>query len=296
MLSYRQIEVFHEVYRRQSIIGAAKALNVSQPSVSKTLQYAEYKLGYPLFERAGRGVRPTLEAEKLYEKSQVIEQATNEFRLTAQNLSKLTQETLRIGVTPSLGIGLLPRLLARFTSVHSNSSFHIKNLQSLELNLQMRQEAFDFVFCFNPTPDEELQRITLERGSLVLLTSKSSATKPSTSSLEALSLLPMIRIFHLSTDETQQSLDEHLARYNIQLNWVAETESIPTAAALVQAGVGSAIIDSINARKLLNDELDILPIEPIIHTSIGALFPKGRLRSFAAREFRSFIIKEFRGK
>ena len=37
----RHIEVFHAVYISGSITGAAKLLNVSQPSVSKVLSHAE---------------------------------------------------------------------------------------------------------------------------------------------------------------------------------------------------------------------------------------------------------------
>jgi DNA-binding transcriptional LysR family regulator len=37
----RHIEIFHAVYVNGSVSGAARALNVSQPSVSKMLRHAE---------------------------------------------------------------------------------------------------------------------------------------------------------------------------------------------------------------------------------------------------------------
>ena len=52
----RQIEVFHAVYTSGSISAAARALNVSQPSVSKVLRHTEVQLGLPLF-RLSRGRR-----------------------------------------------------------------------------------------------------------------------------------------------------------------------------------------------------------------------------------------------
>ncbi|MDN3685434.1 LysR family transcriptional regulator [Vibrio sinaloensis] len=50
-MNLRQIEVFTEVMRTGSITEAAKALHVSQPSISKMIAYSESKLGVQLFKR-----------------------------------------------------------------------------------------------------------------------------------------------------------------------------------------------------------------------------------------------------
>ena len=50
-MTLRQIEVFHAVYVSGSITAAARALHVSQPSVSKTLRHTESGLGFALFRR-----------------------------------------------------------------------------------------------------------------------------------------------------------------------------------------------------------------------------------------------------
>ena len=56
-MNLRHIEIFHAVYTNGSVSAAARALNISQPSVSKTLRHAESILGFPRFERsAGRHV------------------------------------------------------------------------------------------------------------------------------------------------------------------------------------------------------------------------------------------------
>jgi DNA-binding transcriptional LysR family regulator len=53
MMNLRHIEIFHAVYVNGSVSAAARALNISQPSVSKTLRHAELLLGFELFQRAG---------------------------------------------------------------------------------------------------------------------------------------------------------------------------------------------------------------------------------------------------
>ena len=78
MLS-REIRQFIAVVESKSINSASQRLNVSQPSVSKTLQNLEYELGVQLFERSIRGVNLTAEGEILYEHALKLYQADHLF-------------------------------------------------------------------------------------------------------------------------------------------------------------------------------------------------------------------------
>ena len=51
MLSMRELEVFRRVMELGTITAAAEMLHISQPAVSRTLQQAERRLGFPLFLR-----------------------------------------------------------------------------------------------------------------------------------------------------------------------------------------------------------------------------------------------------
>ena len=62
MLSSKQIEIFYEVYKHSSMTAAANKMEISQPSVSKTLGNIENNLGFKLFIRKGKKLMPTNEA------------------------------------------------------------------------------------------------------------------------------------------------------------------------------------------------------------------------------------------
>ena len=49
-MNLRHIEIFDAIYVNGSVSAAARALNVSQPSVSKMLRHAESLLGFHLFQ------------------------------------------------------------------------------------------------------------------------------------------------------------------------------------------------------------------------------------------------------
>ncbi len=57
--SVRQLRVFTAVAASESISGAAKAVNLSQPGVTESVRALEHRLGAKLFERSGAGCYPT---------------------------------------------------------------------------------------------------------------------------------------------------------------------------------------------------------------------------------------------
>lgn len=64
-MSLLQLRTFMEVYRRRGLSSAARALTITQPAASQHIASLEAQLGYPLFERHARGVRPTAIADDL---------------------------------------------------------------------------------------------------------------------------------------------------------------------------------------------------------------------------------------
>src|SRR5690349_6640425 len=74
----RHMEVFRAVMLTGSISAAAKMLYVSQPAVSKLIQYIEGRLAYRLFERINNRLVPTHEAQILYREVERVYQAALE--------------------------------------------------------------------------------------------------------------------------------------------------------------------------------------------------------------------------
>ena len=60
------MKFFNTIYITGSISGAARHLNITQPTASKILKHAEYQLGYLLFYRVKGRLIPTEEADTLF--------------------------------------------------------------------------------------------------------------------------------------------------------------------------------------------------------------------------------------
>src|SRR5690606_8836705 len=77
-MRFRQIEVFHAVYTTGSISAAARALHVSQPSVSKVLHHTQQQLGLELFRLVRGRLVATDQAHELFvEVSEVFSRLTS---------------------------------------------------------------------------------------------------------------------------------------------------------------------------------------------------------------------------
>jgi len=111
-MNLKQIEMFRAVMQMGSFTGAAAALHISQPGVSRAARHLETQLGVQLFERTEGRIRPTSEALALaaeIDRSYKGVKAIQEF---ARSLRQGTYQTLRVGCTPNLSLGIAPRAIA----------------------------------------------------------------------------------------------------------------------------------------------------------------------------------------
>lgn len=111
-MNLRQIEVFRAVMQAGSISGAASALHVSQPAVSRLIRYLEIKLSVALFERTGGRLHPTPEARALMREIDSAYRGIDRVRLCAEQLRHGVADTLRISTNLSPALELVPRAIA----------------------------------------------------------------------------------------------------------------------------------------------------------------------------------------
>lgn len=117
-MRFRQIEIFHAVYTNGSISAAARALGVSQPSVSKMLRHAEDQLGFKLFQLVRGWLVPTDEAHALFREAGDVFDRLSSLQQTAKNLRNLGGGHIRLAIVPSLALAVAPQAIARFRRDH----------------------------------------------------------------------------------------------------------------------------------------------------------------------------------
>src|SRR6185436_15408766 len=113
-MNLRQIEVFRSIMLCGSITEAARALSVSQPTITKVLRHAEDQLGFKLFRREHGRLQPTEEAQLLYPDAYRIFRELPSLRRLSTDLREGTGGLLRIGATASLALSVVPAALQQY--------------------------------------------------------------------------------------------------------------------------------------------------------------------------------------
>lgn len=94
------IDYFLAVAEHGQVRRAAAALGLSQPAITKGLQRLEKELGFPLFERAARGMTLTPVAEQFRQRTQTLRASLGEAIKEAADLHLGAMGMLRVGVSP----------------------------------------------------------------------------------------------------------------------------------------------------------------------------------------------------
>jgi LysR family transcriptional regulator of abg operon len=109
----RVLRTFLAVCREGSISGAARQLNISQPSISVAIAQLEDRLDTKLFERGRRGIVLTSAGIALRRRAEMMEVLLREAEESVALAARGVRGPLAIGGTPGALVSLVPRAVAK---------------------------------------------------------------------------------------------------------------------------------------------------------------------------------------
>lgn len=137
---------FVAIAEHGSINRAARALNISQPALSRTLQQLEAIIGSPLFDRAARGVTLNELGRKLLAHAQIIRAETVNAARTIEAFRRGQRRQLHIGVMTAHPLVQFAEAIIEFVQEEPNLFLRITHGSPEELMDLMRQGALEMVF------------------------------------------------------------------------------------------------------------------------------------------------------
>ena len=285
-MNLRHIEIFHAVYVNGSVSAAARALNVSQPSVSKMLRHAESLLGFTLFQRTSAGLVPTEDAHVLFADVSEIQDRVHALREAGRNLKRAAGGTLRISALPSLALDALPTAVARFMQTHENVKFDLQTIHHDDLLRKLYERETDVAVAYQVPPATPIGNRWLGEGELVLLYREEDMPEaPPSVDLKVLNGRRFISL--AASGPIGGVFSQELQRLELELD-VDEVVSARTfyiACALVRQGVGMAVVDSFTAQASLTPGLSMRPLKPRLTFDVQAMYLVNRPPNALAAEF-----------
>jgi DNA-binding transcriptional LysR family regulator len=107
------IRSFLAALDQKSLMGAARVLRLSQPTVGRHIADLESQLDVVLFERTGRGLVPTATALRLADAARSMDAGAQQLARTLASAQTQTSGTVRITASVPVSTYLLPKVLSR---------------------------------------------------------------------------------------------------------------------------------------------------------------------------------------
>lgn len=147
--NWQLVPSFLAAYEHGTLLGAARALGLSQPTVGRHVTQLETQLGTPLFERTGRGLVPTPAAQRLADAARAMEAGAQNLLRGAQQSQTTLSGSVRLSASQPLACLLLPPLLARIRG--ELPGIQIELVVSNAISDLLRREADIAVRMLRPT-------------------------------------------------------------------------------------------------------------------------------------------------
>ncbi len=290
-MRFRHIEIFHAVYTNGSISAAARALHISQPSVSKMLRHAEDQLGFPLFRLVRGRLVATDEAHALFREAGDIFDRIASLQKTARNLRNVGGGHVRLAVVPSLALSVAPQAIARFRRVEPNISFDVQTLHHDSLVRVLHERNCDLAFAYDPSPHPRLVMREIASGELALLFRK--GTFGSGDERLPLGVLDGQDLIGLTASgPLGDLLAAAIERMELNCREPISVQTFYVAAALVQLGAGLTVVDEFTARAWSNGQVEHRLLDPALRFSVQCVTLEQRPLSAAAERFRAIFAEE----
>lgn len=119
-----------------SLMAAARALGIHQPTVGRHIAELEAQLGVTLFERTGRGLLPTADAARLAEAARAMAAGADRLARQARGVQSAVQGTVRLSASQPVACVLLPPILARLRLARPDIQIELVVSNSLSNLLQ----------------------------------------------------------------------------------------------------------------------------------------------------------------
>jgi len=148
--SIKQLRYTCAVAEHKHFRKAAESCFVTQSTLSAAIQELEAQLGVVIFERSKKSVMITPLGEKLLDQARTILGDVENFVSLAKTNQDLLSGEIRLGVIPTIGPFLLPRLLRDMRKTYPKLGLFLKEDLSAKLYQQLQQGKLDLIILAFP--------------------------------------------------------------------------------------------------------------------------------------------------
>lgn len=289
-ITLRQLQVFVAASRARSFSEAADKLGISQPSLSGTINKIEIQLGLRLFDRTTRSLLLTADGRDL---AAVADDLVRDFETALDGIAARSagqRGRVSIAVLPSIAATILPAVLRDFAKEFPEVDITVHDVPQDRAVALVRNGVVDFAITTQAASFAELDYEEVGSDSFFLVCRRNHPLAHGAEvTWHDIAKHPFVALS--STTSVRRFADVALGQADVVIHPRYEVEQIPSAVALVAAGLGVTALPALTLSMFNNKGVVTRPItKPAIHRRIGILTLKQRTLSVPSQ----FLLKSVR--
>jgi DNA-binding transcriptional LysR family regulator len=286
-LNFKQVEAFRAVMLTGTTTGAARMLHTTQPYVSRLIGQVQSATGIRLFDMQHGRLRPTVEAHELFDTIQRQFLGLERIEAKIDALRQSGTGSLRVGCTPSLGLGVVPTALSIFSTKHPDVRINLQTLGSHYLRDGLQHGMFDLALTTTAMDDKAFEQQHIHRSGAVCVTRRDHPLA-ARNKVHARDLGGCLLLTLNADDELSVALSNVLAGRRVRPSGQIETTYSSTICSLAASGHGVGFVNRYVA-EVFADRLAILPFHPQIDVDMYLAYPPQRAPSLMANIFGGIV-------
>jgi len=295
-ITFKQLEAFRAVMLTGTTTEAAKLLKVSQPAVSRLISDLENDIGYNLFEREGRRVQPTAEADLLIEEVRKALIGLDQIRQTAIEIGKSRYSRLRLVSIPSVSSTIVTDMIDCFARGNPETAISLEVMSSDTALEWVISQQCDLGIAAGHLENPALSSrvLTIGRSVCILPAGHGLASEDV---INAAMLRDESFISFRPDSAYRQEIDAIFDADGIERVLRYEARTTEAICSMVDAGLGISIVGPFShlpgATRDGRRGLVVKPFDPAPIVEISLIWPTQRTMNSATKQFLETVSLQF---
>ena len=257
----RSLDLLRVSIETRSVTATAERLHVSQPAVSKAIQQAEQRLGFPLFMRERGRLVPTVDARVLLPEIIRALAAIESVSRLAEDLQGLKTGLISVAATPVLANTLASSAIGRFRALLTGVQVKIQTMFNHEVVEAVADHRVDLGLVLTPVEDSHTLAHDICAAELQCIMPRSHALGRF-KTVAPCDLAPFPLISFNRHEPIGAVIENFFRAAGVRRAIAVEVNQSGTACALVEAGAGIAIVDEFTTLSGIPKHLVVRPLQP----------------------------------
>lgn len=288
-LTHRQLEIFQSLMHTLNVTETAEHLGSSQPTISRELKDLEAVVGFTLFHRDNRRLKPTQQAAALNVIVQRSFVSIDEIARTARAIRGDNLQRVAVACLPAYAHALVPQATKLFLADHPQASVKIHSLEESALTRDLLSKFFDVGLVEGNITLNASATLEVYTGDLLCI-------MPPDHPLAAYDILDLEQfaghnfIYYADEDYYRRQVDQWFNTAGIHRKLTIEATTASSIGSLVAAGIGISVINPLSAVAFEGQNLLIRPIRHSIPYYINVWQPEDTRRGALGAQFVQSIV------